>query len=79
MALVRRQGSESSKASSERILALGNPVRELEVQLAPVGLDDAEEHEQKLSNALTTVKEQLAELIKSCPLGNFPALSSLTD
>jgi len=70
MEVVCRQSSQSSCAASERILALGPHTRPTEVvPLAPVDLDDAEDHEQKITAALGAIKDQLAELMKTCPLG----------
>jgi hypothetical protein len=68
--MVRRQSSQTSSAASERILALGPHKRPTEiVPLAPVDLDDAEDHEHKITAALGAIKDQLAELMKTCPLG----------
>lgn len=73
MARDRRPGSASSVASSERILALGNHVYRPPVKpSAPVDLADAEEHEHRLADAIATVKDQLTELIKTCPMGMLP-------
>lgn len=70
MEVVRRQSSQSSCAASERILALGGHTKPMEVvPLAPVDLDTAEKHVDKIENALRTIKERLAEIMKTCPLG----------
>ncbi len=70
MEVVRRQSSQSSCAASERIMALGGQAMPQEVvPLAPVDLDTAEKHMDKIENALRTIKERLAEIMKTCPLG----------
>lgn len=70
MEVVRRQSSQSSCAASERIMALGGQTKPEEaLSLAPVDLDTAEEHVEKIENALLTIKERLAEIMKTCPLG----------
>ena len=72
MEVARRQPSQSSCAASERILALGHrTVPSSVAPLAPVDLNDADDHEQKITEALGAIKEQLAELMKTCPLGRF--------
>lgn len=51
-------------------MALGGHTKPIEVTpLAPVDLDTAEEHVEKIENALRTIKERLAEIMKTCPLG----------
>ena len=71
MEVVRRQSSQSSSsAASERILALGGHTKPKDiVPLAPVDLDTAEKHVEKIENALRTIKERLADSMKTCPLG----------
>ena len=76
MEVVRRQSSQSSCAASERIMALGGQAKPQEVvTLAPVDLDTAEKHMDKIESALRTIKERLAEIMKTCPLGALPAIS----
>lgn len=68
------QSSSSSCAASERILALGHHNAAKEVgPLSPVNLDAAEEHIEKIEAALRTIKDRLAEVMKTCPLGAFRA------
>lgn len=73
MEVVRRQSSQSSCAASERIMALGGQAKPQEMVLAPVDLDTAEKHMDKIENALRTIKDRLAEIMKTCPLGALPA------
>ena len=75
---VQRQSSQTSSTdASERILALGSRSQKPVEPLAPVDLDDAEEHEEKLTSALGTVRESLIELMKECPLGESRACGPL--
>ena len=57
-------------------MALGGQAKPQEVvPLAPVNLDTAEKHMDKIESALLTIKDRLAEIMKTCPLGALLALS----